>query len=193
MTGTCWLAVKCLNEKQVAEPFFWALFDITRQIQRMTSGRVAWALCRRPPPLYTFNYSKSSMGGLHMPDTLGSTDKINAVLPNYSLRKEKKDCGALWLSDFCQAEGQNVVILIKNLSQNGLGFIFPPYRMRKFCYPTFSPHSWQLDHTAPHTLLWEYGITAASTSFSNTQSTHLKQPEGNKSDQESADGARSSI
>lgn len=64
----------------------------------MTSGRVAGALCRRPPPLHTFNYSKSSMGGLHTPDTLGSTDKINAVLPNYSLRKGKEGsllCGCL--------------------------------------------------------------------------------------------------
>lgn len=64
----------------------------------LVESRAAGALCRRPPPLDTVNYSKSSKGGLHTPDTLGSTDKINAVLPNYSLRKEKEGsllCGCL--------------------------------------------------------------------------------------------------
>lgn len=38
------------------------------------------------------------------------------------------------------------------------------------------PHVWQLDAAAPHTLLWEYGLTATSACFSDT---HLNRPEGN--------------
>lgn len=109
----------------------------------------------RPPPLlHAFNYSKSSTGGgLHTPDTLGSADQINAALPNYNLPKGEKKDGCSVVVWVCQAEGQNVVILITNLPQNGPGFLFPPIQNSAI----------QQSHpqrSAP--LLWEYRLTAAS-------------------------------
>lgn len=92
-------------------------------------------------------------GGLHTPDTLGSADQINAALPNYNLLKGEKKDGCSVVVWVCQAEGQNVVILITNLPQSGPGFLFPPIQDSAI----------QLSHpqrSAP--LLWEYRLTVAS-------------------------------
>lgn len=131
----------------------------------MTSGGVAACWSAAPPPPSSSATQNHLRGVCTRPIRSEESRKINGVLSNYNLPKGKRRIAASRLSDFCQAQSQNGVTLMKN----DLGFVFD---------------SWMTLLTVP--CCGNMGLQQSQSSQ------HLIPPEGSKSDQESANWAPSS-